>query len=152
VIDDGPATAASESEEQGVQRRRTVAIWLILAFMCFSVLNTLTVVVARWMNWVPWVSQISLPVVLLGVVSSAIDFAAGLALFNLRLAAVRLLIVGMLVSVVSSLLWVIGGDPSKVFDFKFAAATFNASIAAPLIIYGAIVWYAIKLQRQGILR
>ena len=151
------STSESDSETDTPERRRTVLIWLVLAFMCFSVLNSLYAVAAIWLDLkdtgIPTTSSAFIP---LFVVSAGVDFAAGLAVFNLRAAAVRLVAIGLAISVVVTLYWLVEVRPEDfgyVSGIPFFMTLLIATMAGvPLVIYGAILAFVLRLRRKGILR
>ena len=150
-------TSENETETETPERRRTVVIWLIFAFMCFSMLNTIYALAANWLDWKNLgVPKMGPAFILLTVISGCVDFAAGLALFNLRTAAVRLLAIGLVVSVSLSLYWVVTFQPTDfgdLSDVPFAVTLGGVFIVfVPLVIYCFILVFALRLRRRGVLR
>jgi hypothetical protein len=91
----------------------------------------------------------------------SVYFAGGLALFNLRAKAVKFLALGLaftLVAQVYSLITLRTADltPPNGIDIDTWRGTLRAGVlwglVGGVVIYGAILAYAVRLRRRGILR
>ena len=134
-----------------------MVIWLIFAFMCFSVLNTIFALAANWLDWKnTGIPKMGSAFMLLTVISGCVDFAAGLALFNLRTASVRLLAIGLALTVFLSIYYLVTIRPTDfgyLSDVPFAVISGSVVITVvPLVIYCAILVFALRLRRRGVLR
>jgi hypothetical protein len=156
---------ATEPESEPPERRRTVLVWLIFVWTCFSVLSVIISIVVISLGLQPGGAQApqlkvtpAQQVVSLG--TAVVFFAGGLALFNLRARAVKLALIALLISVVGGLY----NTLSLRFEDLPAPAgleqTWGAgirgltigSLALGWAIQGAVLAYALRLRRRGMLR
>jgi hypothetical protein len=157
MIDDLAERAKTTQPEDDLpERRRTVLVWVIFAFACYGLLASI----------------VSLGMVLFGVQPSGIVrlspiryvislgttvfyFAACLALFNLRAKAVVFLSIGLAINVAVGIYFLLMMRPEDYTPppgtLDLARASALGGMVIGLAIWGAILAYAVRLRRQGIL-
>jgi hypothetical protein len=163
MINDLAARAkATQPEDELPERRRTVLVWLIFAYACYVLLSSIIfagmALLGVQLNAAPRLAPIYYVISLGGV---ACYFAGCLALFNLRAKAVAFLSVGLAINValgIYSLLVMRLEDyppPPGPLDpatwQQYIRAIAIGSMVIGLAIYGAILAYAVRLRRRGIL-
>jgi hypothetical protein len=165
MIDDMAGRGKTTQPEGDLpERRRTVLVWVIFAYAFFALLST----IVSFGMWLLGVQPFASTVMRLGptycvisLVSLVLFFAGCLALFNLRAKAVVFLSINLVVYVVGGIYALLvvrledyppppGTQDLAVWQWGMRAATLGG-IVMGLAIYGAILAYAVRLRRRGIL-
>jgi hypothetical protein len=164
MIDDIAARAKTQLEDVLPERRRTVLVWVIFTFACFSLLSSIVTVGMALLGEQPsGIASPPLGPIYYGIslVNMVFYFAGCLALFNLRAKAVVFLSIGLAVSVAGTIyaLLVMRPEDWPPPPGTLDLATWQQSMRVLIVgsavigvaIWGAILAYAVRLRRRGIL-
>jgi hypothetical protein len=144
--------ATLETDSEQPRRRRTVWIWIIFAYsLCYllAAIGSLPMILTD-----PPITTL----VLVGLLSAGILFAAAFALLFLRSVAVPFFILGLLVDIVQS--FYISRDPSYWASIEAtwkSQASLGRLVVWSMIVFAliveiAMILYSLALRRRGVLR
>jgi hypothetical protein len=145
----------SELETDVPVRQRTVGIWVIVAYIGFSVAITPYTIYSTMRVYpnarVPY---------LLTAISLALNVAGAVALFKLKASALRLFVMAFAVVMLSTVYMLTVLDPhvdmpvgmDEVLFRSVMRATQIFAVSLTVGIYLAIILYLVRLKRRGVLR
>lgn len=156
---DEAGSAAGGDVESAPERRRSVWVWLILAWASFLLILAAYFAVAEFMGFQPrgeGSAPLSWLYYLVVLTSAVLCFVGAMALFNLRSKAVPLLAFGLVFNVLDTLIlrsegWGVlpDGVPGAVPGQQLYT---GVGAALGLLVFAAILVYSVILRRRAVLR
>jgi hypothetical protein len=158
--DTGTHPMATEAETQPPERRRTILIWVIFVWACFSLISSVIGLGIYLLGMQRSGPAMGWESYALGFTGTAVFFAGALALFNLQAKAVRFLAIALGISIITSVYSLLnlraedfGPPPPGVADLwpnAMWSFVFIGEVGS-LAIFGAMLAYVIRLRRRGVL-